>query len=78
MARHRKIDPASGLSREALETLLDLVEIRLGCVEVYDREDQRELRQLEKTRDQLHAMLGLGGRTSVTAVAAPQLRRISA
>jgi hypothetical protein len=78
MARHRKIDPASALSREALETLLDLVEIRLGSVEVYDREDARELRQLEKTRDQLHAMLGLGGRPSVRAAAVPQPRRISA
>ena len=60
MARHRKIDPNSALTREALETLLDLVEIRLGCVEIYDREDARELKQLERTRDQLSGMLGIG------------------
>jgi len=60
MARPCNPDPTSGLSRDALETLLDLVEIRLGSVEVYDREDARELRQLKRTRDQLNAMLGLG------------------
>jgi hypothetical protein len=59
MARHRKIDLASGLTRDALETLLDLVEIRLSHVEIYDREDAREVRQLEQTRDQLTGMLGL-------------------
>jgi hypothetical protein len=57
MARHRKLDSNTALTREALETLL---EIRLGCVEVYDREDARELKQLEKTRDQLNGMLGIG------------------
>ena len=59
MARHRRLNPADGLSRESLETLLDLVEIRLGHVEIYDREDARELRQLQKTRDQLTSILGL-------------------
>ena len=76
MARHRKTDPASGLSRDALETLLDLVEIRLGSVEVFDREDARELRQLEKTRDQLNAMLGLGVRPPVPTLVPD--RRVSA
>ena len=70
MARNRKINPESGLSRDALETLLDLVEIRLGSVEIYDREDARELKQLEKTRDQLNAMLGLGLRRA-QALAVP-------
>lgn len=76
MARHRKPDPACGLSRDALETLLDLVEIRLGSVEVFDREDARELRQLQKTRDQLSAMLGLGARPP--ALAPERDRRVSA
>ena len=59
MARHRSAASADNLSRESLETLLDLVEIRLGHVEIYDREDARELRQLQKTRDQLTSILGL-------------------
>ena len=59
MARHRRSNPAESLTRESLETLLDLVEIRLGHVEIYDREDVRELKQLEKTRAQLTSILGL-------------------
>ncbi|HKK31156.1 MAG TPA: hypothetical protein VKA18_12285 [Alphaproteobacteria bacterium] len=57
MARQRRVDPSSGFTRESLETLLDLVEIRLGHVEIYDREDARELRMLEQTRDQLVNLL---------------------
>lgn len=59
MACQRRINPADGFTRESLETLLDLVEIRLGHVEVYDREDARELKQLQQTRVQLSCMLGL-------------------
>lgn len=73
MARQRKIEPTTGLSRESLETLLDLVEIRLGCVEVYDREDARELKQLEKTREQLHGLLGIGS----SAAAAGASKRVA-
>ena len=49
---------APALSRSSVEMLLDLVEIRLGCVEVYDREDRRELRALERARAELSALLG--------------------
>lgn len=59
MARHRKTASLESLTRESLETLLDLVEIRLGHVEIYDREDARELKQLQKTREQLTSILGL-------------------
>ena len=38
------------LSKQSIETLLDLVEIKLGCMEVYDREDARELDLLEGCR----------------------------
>jgi hypothetical protein len=31
----------SSLSQRSIETLLDLVEIKLSCLEVYDREDAR-------------------------------------
>ncbi len=41
------------LSKVSLETLIDLVEIRLGFVEVYDREDARELKALELCRTEL-------------------------
>ncbi len=35
------------LSKRVVETLIDLVEIKLSCVEVYDREDKREIAGLE-------------------------------
>lgn len=41
------------LSRQSLENLIDLVEIKLSCIQVLDREDQRELEHLETCRDEL-------------------------
>jgi hypothetical protein len=35
------------LSRRSLETLIDLVENKLSCVEIFDRDDQREVVNLE-------------------------------
>ena len=48
----------SAVTRPTAELLLDLVEIKLGCVEIYDRDDRRELKALERARDELLAMLG--------------------
>ena len=44
------------LTKNSLETLIDLVEIKLSCIEVYDRDDARERRRLEACRDELVAM----------------------
>ena len=46
------------LSRQVLDTLIDLVEIKMSCMECFDRDDQRELANLEKCRDQLLALAG--------------------
>jgi hypothetical protein len=35
------------LTSKSLETLIDLVEIKLSCLEVWDREDARERKALE-------------------------------
>lgn len=48
------------LSRRSIETLLDLVEIKLGCMEVYDREDARELATLENCRRELLGLVARG------------------
>ena len=48
----------SSLSLRSIETLLDLVEIKLSCLEVYDREDAREKACLENARKELGAMKG--------------------
>ncbi|MGE0118789.1 MAG: hypothetical protein AB7S71_13295 [Dongiaceae bacterium] len=47
----------SALSQRSLETLLDLVEIKLSCLEVFDREDAREKAYLENSRRELISML---------------------
>lgn len=44
------------LSKNSIENLLDLVEIKLSCIEVIDREDARELKQLRSCRDELLGM----------------------
>ena len=45
------------LSQRSIETLLDLVEIKLSCLEVYDRDDARERAYLETSRRELMAMM---------------------
>ena len=48
-----------GMSRRTRETLIDLVEIKLSCLEVIDREDARELANLERCLGELRkAMSG--------------------
>ena len=55
-----------GMSRRTRETLIDLVEIKLSCLEVSDREDARELANLECCLGELRkAMSGKGRRAAV-------------
>ncbi len=44
------------LTRKSLELLIDLVEIKLGSMEVFDRDDQRIVRDLEACRNELTAI----------------------
>jgi len=43
------------LSRQSIETLLDLVEIKISYMVVVDRDDAKQLRILERCRDELRA-----------------------
>lgn len=45
------------LSKRVIETLIDLVEIKLSCMEVHDREDTREITSLENSRQELQDLL---------------------
>ena len=45
------------ISRKSLETLLDLVEIKLGCLEVWDMEDRKALETLQKCRREICGVL---------------------
>ena len=58
------------VTRQTIELLLDLVEIKLGCVEVYDREDAREFKALERARLELNGLLG---RKPVAALPMPAM-----
>jgi hypothetical protein len=44
------------LSKQSIETLIDLVEIKISYMDVLDRDDAKELRGLECCRDELKAI----------------------
>ena len=47
----------ASLSKRTIETLNDLVEIKLSCIQVFDRDDAREMAALESARRELTALL---------------------
>ena len=47
------------ISKRTVETLLDLVEVKLSYMQVSDREDQRELTQLENCRRELRGLIAI-------------------
>ena len=55
------------ISKRTVETLIDLVEVKLSYMQVSDREDQREMSQLESCRRELRGLM--------TAVPAQKGRR---
>jgi hypothetical protein len=57
------------LTKRSIETLIDLVEIKLSCIEVFDREDQRELTMLETARRELMALVPPRGTAKMSATA---------
>ncbi len=60
-----------GMSKRTLETLIDLVEIKLSCMEVYDREDGRELANLERCLGELRIIMTSAAQSGAV-VAFPQ------
>ncbi|MCW2243621.1 hypothetical protein [Azospirillum canadense] len=62
-----------GLSRRCTETLIDLVEIKLSCLEVTDREDLKEKELLMRCVQELNAELR-GENGALAAFAAPKRR----
>jgi len=63
------------LSRSSVETLIDLVEIKLSCVEVYDRDDSRELVNLQRCKDELMGLAGIVQKAPAELIAMPKGRR---
>lgn len=67
------------LSKRTIDTLTDLIEIKLSCMQVYDREDARELAALEQCRRELHNLSNDPGASVVAfADAAPKRGRRAA
>lgn len=58
------------LSKKSIEALLDLVEIKLSCIQVLDREDAREVKTLQAARGELFALLGIEPKGEVVPMAA--------
>jgi len=65
------------LTSKSVETLVDLVEIKLSCLEVWDREDARERKALEIALKELIALRGVQ-RTPVTSAEIAVLRPVNA
>ena len=67
------------LTRRSIATLLDLVEIKLSCIEVVDREDHRELKALRACREELlqmierHPARGAAGARQAISTSAPDI-----
>ncbi len=61
------------LSKRSVETLIDLVEIKLSCIQVFDRDDAKELAALEQARRELSDILP--GRRGSTVVQFPEAQR---
>lgn len=60
----------ASLTKRSVETLIDLVEIKLSCIQVYDRDDAKELAALEQSRRELVALMP--GRAEATVVTFPK------
>lgn len=46
------------LSKQSIEMMIDLVENKLSCMEVWDREDRREADTLQRCLAELRALAG--------------------
>lgn len=45
------------ISRESLEIILDLIEIKVNTLQIHDKDDTRELNKLRKCRQELFSLL---------------------
>jgi hypothetical protein len=57
-----------GLSTKSIETLIDLVEIKLSCFEIYDRDDRKAQKDLQHCLDELTSIVGADGKADAAAL----------
>lgn len=58
------------LSKKTAEALLDLIEIKLSCIQVLDRDDAREVKTLQTARAELCSLLGIEAKGEVVPMTA--------
>lgn len=58
----------SSLSRRSVQSILDLVENKLSCMQVIDREDAREFAVLEQARRELMSLVTAAGKRAAQVV----------
>lgn len=68
----------ASLTKRSVETLIDLVEIKLSCLQVIDRDDAKELAALEHARRELGSILPERANSTVVAFPDTEAQRVSA
>ena len=63
------------LSKQSIETLMDLVEIKISYMDVLDRDDAKQLRILERCREELRAVSATAG-AELAPFVRPQRRTV--
>ena len=57
------------LSKKSVETLIDLVEIKLSCIEIFDTQDTRTVKQLAQCRRELYELSGKAPQAEIIPLA---------
>lgn len=63
------------MSKEILGVLVDLVENKLSCMQISDREDMREMMILQRCLSQLNGEAGFGSRSASALTQIPKRGR---
>ena len=68
----------ASLTKRSVETLIDLVEIKLSCLQVIDRDDAKELAALEHARREFGSILPERANSTVVSFPDTEAQRVSA
>lgn len=63
------------ISRESVEIILDLIEIKMSTIQIHDKDDDRDLNKLRKCRQELHTLQSLLNAESMDRASGSLLKR---